>query len=103
MSDHAAVLATMAKELSRAGFTFAATPAVQAAACEAGAASLRQQAQTCRWVEESGGEFWQSACGEAWSFTEGGPAENKARFCHGCGQRIEAVAYDEPLSAEDED
>jgi hypothetical protein len=71
------------------------------AACEAGAAALRQQGQTCRWTEEEYGEYWESACGETWSFTDGGPAENNARFCHGCGKPLEAVAYEIPLEEAD--
>jgi hypothetical protein len=73
----------------------------QTEACEAGAAALRQQGQTCRWTEEEFGEYWESACGETWSFTDGGPAENNARFCHGCGKPIEAVAYEAPVEDED--
>jgi hypothetical protein len=67
----------------------------------AGAAALRQQGQTCRWTEEEYGEYWESACGETWSFTDGGPAENNARFCHGCGKPLEAVAYEAPVEDED--
>jgi hypothetical protein len=74
---------------------------LELAACEAGAAALRQQGQTCRWTEEEYGEYWESACGETWSFTDGGPAENNARFCHGCGKPLEAVAYEIPLEEAD--
>jgi hypothetical protein len=70
-------------------------------ALKAGAAALRQQGQTCRWTEEEYGEYWESACGETWSFTDGGPAENNARFCHGCGKPLEAVAYEIPLEEAD--
>lgn len=45
----------------------------------------------CVWTEADGldyGDYWESACGETWSFIDGGPTENHARFCHGCGGRI---------------
>jgi hypothetical protein len=90
--DHAKVLETMCEWVPTDE---------QWDACKAGAAALRQQGQTCRWTEEEYGEYWESACGETWSFTDGGPAENNARFCHGCGKPLEAVAYEIPLEEAD--
>jgi hypothetical protein len=97
--EHAKVLDRVADELRRYaewGFEDYEIEAVLA-----GAAALRQQGQTCRWTEEEYGEYWESACGETWSFTDGGPAENNARFCHGCGKPLEAVAYEIPLEEAD--
>ena len=34
---------------------------------------------------------WQSACGQSWMFTDGGPAENHVRYCHGCGRPVQIV------------
>lgn len=58
-----------------------------------GAGYLPADAMPCVWTEDITGDFWESACGETWTFIDGGPAENKARFCHGCGHPIEAVAH----------
>ena len=46
----------------------------------------------CDWSlddEENG--IWQSTCGEMWSFIDGGPKENRVRFCHGCGKSVDVV------------
>jgi hypothetical protein len=103
--EHAKLLAQMAEEIADLGrgphVLSLDKPGAMAKACEAGAAALRQQGQTCRWTEEEYGEYWESACGETWSFTDGGPAENNARFCHGCGKPLEAVAYEIPLEEAD--
>lgn len=53
--------------------------------------AIRDQAQPgeCAWTlddEENG--IWQSSCGEAWSFVEGGPTENRVSFCHHCGKSV---------------
>lgn len=37
---------------------------------------------------------WQSACGQSWMFTDGGPAENHVRYCHGCGRPVHIVQSD---------
>ena len=58
-------------------------------------------AEGCKWTEDSSGEYWESACGETWTFLDGGPSENNARFCHGCGKTITAVAYIESIDEED--
>lgn len=34
---------------------------------------------------------WHSACGQSWMFTDGGPAENHVRYCHGCGRPVQIV------------
>jgi hypothetical protein len=52
-----------------------------------------KQEKPCVWTEDSSGDFWDSACGETWCFTDGGPSDNKARYCHGCGHPIEAVLH----------
>ena len=47
---------------------------------------------TCAWTpmdsEDMPGTY-ESACGETWSFVDGGPVENNYRFCHGCGKPVE--------------
>ena len=46
----------------------------------------------CQWTpmdnEHMPGTY-ESACGDTWSFVEGGPVENNVRFCHWCGKRVE--------------
>ena len=49
----------------------------------------------CRWTNEV--DYWHSSCGEDWCFTEGGPKENRARFCQGCGKAIEIYERTESL------
>lgn len=45
---------------------------------------------SCLWTPDADYEtdIHYSACGEAWSFIEGGPKENKVRFCQGCGKPV---------------
>lgn len=31
---------------------------------------------------------WASSCGELWSFIEGGPEENRVKYCHHCGHPV---------------
>lgn len=47
--------------------------------------------RTCVWAHDDIDGKWDSACGLAWVFATGGPAENDATFCPGCGNRIRAV------------
>jgi hypothetical protein len=39
---------------------------------------------TCVWTPDSDGAY-ETSCGQAFVFTNGGPAENGARFCLYCG------------------
>jgi len=43
---------------------------------------------TCEWTHDENDGFWESACGEAWQFNDGGPADNNVRFCQGCGKPL---------------
>ena len=43
-------------------------------------------------------DYWESDCGEAWCFIDGTPAENKVKFCHGCGGKV--VLADPPAREE---
>jgi len=42
----------------------------------------------CEWAHNENDGFWESACGEAWWFDDGGPAENSMHFCHSCGKSL---------------
>lgn len=63
------------------------------------------QAPSCDWSEEDPfGAMpgtYASACGELWSFTDGGPKENSVRFCHGCGKPVNVIQFPEPTDEAD--
>lgn len=42
----------------------------------------------CEWRHIENEGAWASGCGEYWMFTDGGPAENRYKFCHGCGKPV---------------
>ena len=45
----------------------------------------------CEWKPEDEDFMpgtYASACGELWSFIDGGPVENRVRFCQGCGKPV---------------
>ncbi len=70
---------------------FAGSPKVavyttpQPTQAQAGAVPL-----TCEWAHNDNDDdgFWETACGEAWRFDDGGPAENSMHFCHSCGKSL---------------
>lgn len=43
---------------------------------------------TCEWTHNDDDGFWETACGEAWRFDDGGPGENSMHFCHSCGKSL---------------
>lgn len=54
-----------------------------------------RQPLTCVWTEDADFEMagtYASACGELWSFVDGGVNENKVNFCHGCGKPVYVTA-----------
>ena len=45
----------------------------------------------CKWKlneEYDGGEFWSTACGGAFTVTEGTPKDNGMKFCPYCGKKL---------------
>lgn len=59
--------------------------------------------KTCKWTCEDDGydvEYYQSACGRAFCFMDGGPTENDYVYCPGCGGRI--TQADEPQEEQSE-
>ena len=57
-------------------------------------ASTAMKPLTCIWTEQDDDDMpgtYASACGEMWSFNNGGLAENNVRFCQGCGKPIEVT------------
>lgn len=51
----------------------------------------------CAWREEDPNGVtpgtYESACGEMWSFTDGGVKENHVRFCQGCGKPVSVIPF----------
>ena len=57
-----------------------------------------QPAESCIWTEDDPTftpDTYASACGELWSFIDGGPAENNVRFCQGCGKPVQTAPQGE--------
>ena len=46
--------------------------------------------KSCEWERTDDPDFawWDTSCGEAWTFIVGGPAENKMEFCPYCGSSL---------------
>jgi hypothetical protein len=65
------------------------------------------QRPTCEWAKDPDEEYmpdtWDSACGEKWTFNEGGPVENSVRFCQGCGKTVKLAAAQPPAMMEHDD
>ena len=43
---------------------------------------------TCEWTHNDDDGFWDTSCGKAWRFDDGGPKENNMNFCHCCGKTL---------------
>ena len=59
----------------------------------------KRQWLTCVWTDQDDEYMpgtYASACGEMWSFTDGGVAENNVRFCQGCGKAVEVHGITPP-------
>jgi hypothetical protein len=57
------------------------------------AAFEAEREATCTWTEDSEGT-WQTECGDAFVFTDGGPVENSVRYCCYCGKCIEIKPWE---------
>lgn len=53
-----------------------------------------QMVGPCDWVEDEEGN-WFTGCGNAFTFNDGGPRENGAKFCAYCGARLIATRYEQ--------
>ena len=52
---------------------------------------LASPPEVCQWTsvnDEHMPDTYESACGDMWSFIEGGINENNIRFCQGCGKKV---------------
>ena len=55
--------------------------------------------QECKWTYDESTDAYESDCGELWRFDNlGNVADNRVRFCHGCGRSVVAV-YPRPEDA----
>ena len=61
---------------------------------ENGVHARRARRSECEWREDEDG-VWQTGCGHAFTFEDGGPVENQQRFCGYCGARLVEVALSE--------
>ena len=43
---------------------------------------------TCEWTHNDDDGYWDTSCGKAWRFDDGGPKENNMNFCHCCGKTL---------------
>lgn len=55
----------------------------------------------CNWTEDWEGN-WNTECGEMFVFIDGGPEENRIRFCCYCGKPIVVQKYVEPVDDEED-
>lgn len=51
--------------------------------------------QGCDWTYDEHDYKWDSGCGEAWMFSDGGPTENGVKFCQSCGKPVLLAAAPE--------
>jgi hypothetical protein len=64
------------------------------------------EAQACEWIEEDFDGAWHAFCGgpfDLFQFNEGGPVENRFRFCPYCGHALKEVPHVAATDDEDED
>lgn len=59
--------------------------------------------KACLWTEDADSYIWTSACGNTWSFIDGGPEDNYMHFCNRCGGALVVEKQeDEPLPDSEE-
>lgn len=68
---------------------------------------MTTESEACQWREEDPWgpmpDTYATDCGEMWSFVDGGPAENRVKFCHRCGKPVTVVPYQQPVDEDDAD
>lgn len=50
---------------------------------------------TCQWTGDEDGDFWETDCGHAFQFNNGGPKENDQKFCGYCGKPVLEVGHED--------
>lgn len=58
---------------------------------------------TCEWKYDAIDDMWETSCGQAWTFIDGGPKDNHVTFCHNCGAKVAALAAGSENPKGDED
>ncbi len=43
----------------------------------------------CKWNEQEFADYWETDCGDAFCFTDGGPKDNHMKFCCYCGKKLQ--------------
>ncbi len=49
---------------------------------------VARETLTCEWTHNDDDGYWDTSCGKAWRFDDGGPKENNMNFCHCCGKTL---------------
>ena len=49
---------------------------------------VEREPLTCEWTHNDDDVYWDTSCGKAWRFDDGGPKENNMNFCHCCGKTL---------------
>jgi len=50
-------------------------------------------AEQCTWkLEDEDLELWDTGCGEAWVFSDGGPQDSGVKYCPACGKPVAITA-----------
>ena len=47
--------------------------------------------EVCEWKQDALEGYWETGCGKLYEFMEGGPTENRQKYCGYCGKRIKEV------------
>ena len=64
--------------------------------CDAEAANILSDVETCHWWEGDDGGPWATQCNELFNIENEGPDANGMKFCCFCGKRlIEIAAHDD--------
>lgn len=56
----------------------------------------------CKWTADEDGVWW-TACGQGYVLNEGGPVENRLKYCGWCGQPLVEVPYVEDIDEDIDD
>ena len=60
---------------------------------------------TCTWTQDDwgGDSQWETSCGHAFEFHDGGPAENDIKYCGYCGKPLVEVLTSTSQQEKDDD
>ena len=77
--------------------------AVNASAAITAIKQTLAQPETCIWTPmgDDTPDSYDTACGQSWSFIDGGPLEHNCTFCHGCGRRTFCHGCGKPVEVKE--